>query len=257
METKLESRKRPRALGGPLAYTTSFRKACWQYLSPQIQQQLETNLANQRLSSRIASLSTDAEAPAYFDARAIDLEKNCESIRTEISYFKEAVENGEMERDIYIEVSNGLQEDINKDEMELRVIKRQKKHLLEDIEERTVSKEKTRQLWVDLLLDKVRLAGKDAKPSKKTTNQNSFRDAMMDYYRAEKIVLHNGTAEKWQYCVVTGEWYPQLNQTSITAAYIVPKLLGGSELNQLFDVGETVLSKPRNSTYNFHFNMFH
>jgi len=55
---------------------------------------------------------------------SIDLEKNCDTIRTEISYFKEAAENDEIERDVYTEVAKGLQEDINKDEMELRIIKR-------------------------------------------------------------------------------------------------------------------------------------
>lgn len=254
--TKTE-KKRPRALGGPsngpIDGISSFRKASWRLLDPDHRVQLETAFRDIEYSSEISQLSEDANGPEYLAARTKDTEKKCQSISTELSFFKAAMDAGGMKREDFIQITTGLQKSIDAGELELRVIKRQRNHILQDMEEMQSPVDKARRSWVNLILDRIQLAGEQLKKTKveKIKPENSFRTETMRYYGTAKRV-----GEAWHhYCVVTGRWYEAIPGAKgqpfrgVKAAHIVPKVLQGSELDQLFGVGETDLSEARNSEY--------
>ncbi|RDW94995.1 hypothetical protein BP5796_00758 [Coleophoma crateriformis] len=234
--------KLPRALSGPPIEQAGTRKASWRFLTLAQQNHLE-ELGPTRRPSVVLKLSEDAGPEAYFDAKSTDLEATCEAARTELYYYKQVREEGKITHENYQEATRDLKRTIESAETELQVIKRQKKHMVQDIDEMAAPIAKVRASWISLLLDKVALAGTPLK--KKNFNQSKFRDNMLRFYGAEKII----DKVKYQYCVVSGKWYPgsRPGKTQIKAAHIVPKVLSGPELNELFEVGETMLHEARNS----------
>ncbi|RDW88424.1 hypothetical protein BP6252_00456 [Coleophoma cylindrospora] len=234
--------KLPRALGGPPIEQAGMRKASWKFLTVDQQNHLEE--LGPRRPLALLRLSEDAGPEAYFDAKSTDLEATCEAARTELHYYKQVTEKVTMTHENYQEATRELKHTIESAETELQVIKRQKKHIVQDIDEMAAPIAKFRASWVSLLLDKVALASTPLKKTKKNFNQSKFRDDMLAFYGAEKIVDN----VKYQYCVVSGMWFPEVRgKTQIRAAHIVPKVLSGPELNELFEVGETMLHEARNS----------
>lgn len=238
----------PRALDGAPIAQAGMRKASWKFLTSDQQNHLEE--LGPRRPSAVLKLSEDAGPKEYFDAKSTDLEATCEATRTELYYCKQVREEGKMTHENFQEATRDLKHTIEFAEDELQVIKRQKKHMVQDINEMAAPIAKVRASWINLLLDKVALAATPLKRNK--FNQSKFRDDMLGFYGAEKII----DKVKHQYCVVSGTWFPEVRgKTQIKAAHIVPKVLSGRELNELFGVGETMLHEARNSEYFLWFSL--
>ena len=77
-----------------------------------------------------------------------------------------------------------------------------------------------------------------SKQKKSSFDQEQFRKKVLDYYGALDVQGEDSAA----YCHLTGWW----DKGSVKASHLVPKSLSGEEISFLFDIGELVLSDPRN-----------
>lgn len=250
----MENNKRQRAQGDPTLKTATLRKASWKYLTIEQQSHLE-ELSQLRKASSILELPDKAKPADFFNAKAKELDLNCSAARIELQYFDKSMEEGKMTKEEYYESVNSLKETTNYEEGALCLIKRQKRHLIQDIEEMrpppTIAADsKVHQSWLNLLIDKVATAGTMAK---RKFDQGKFRDTMLDYYGVEKI---GEDGSKYHYCVVMGEWIEEIKgKTQVKAAHIVPKALSGTDLDSLFNIGETMLQEARNSKFSSSFHI--
>lgn len=126
----------------------------------------------------------------------------------------------------------------------LRVLKRQRKIIEEDIEDEVEHHKRERgedqepdvsfleRAYTNTIVPRV--MGDSAKQRKSKFDQKAFRTDVMEYYGAQ----HGEAA----YCHLTGWHYSK----AVKAAHLVPKSLNGDEVSYIFGVGELVLSDPRN-----------
>ena len=126
----------------------------------------------------------------------------------------------------------------------LRVLKRQRKIIEEDIEDEVEHHKRERgedqepdvsfleRAYTNTIVPRV--MGASAKQRKSKFDQKAFRTDVMEYYGAQ----HGEAA----YCHLTGWHYSK----AVKAAHLVPKSLNGDEVSYIFGVGELVLSDPRN-----------
>lgn len=177
--------------------------------------------------------------------------------RIEKGVFNDALSEKKISRQVYDEVMKKLDDDQDTNETEMRVLKRQRKHLIEDAEESQI---RGKESFSELLFEKVRLIKMERKPK---FAQVDFRRDCLEFYGAQRRqTMPNGIEQKIHYCVVSGEWFEDelINhktskfRTQVTAAHIVSKSLEGPELDRLFDIGEVMLREPRNSKCSPDFN---
>lgn len=118
---------------------------------------------------------------------------------------------------------------------ELRVVKRQRKILEEDLAEELPYYDDVATAYAKILNEKTMAAS--AKPEKwKKFDRKQFRRDILEFYGAER---NNGSEV---YCHVLG-W--RISE-QVKAAHLVPRSLQGEELSYLFGVGEMVVSDKRN-----------
>ena len=127
----------------------------------------------------------------------------------------------------------------------LRVLKRQRKIIEEDIEDEVEHHKRERgedqepdvsfleRAYTNTIVPRVMGASAKQRKSSKF-DQKAFRTDVMEYYGAQ-----HGDAT---YCHLTGWHYSK----AVKAAHLVPKSLNGDEVPYIFGVGELVLSDPRN-----------
>lgn len=139
---------------------------------------------------------------------------------------------------------------------ELRVLKRQKKIIQEDLEDDFVAKKRYRgpddepdiglleRAYTSTIVSRVMSA--TAKQKKRSFDQSAFKKDVLAYYGAGKIEGNYRLA----FCHVVGAWFAH---DDVKAAHLVPKSLSGAELSYLFGVGELILSDKRNGKFIFPF----
>jgi hypothetical protein len=123
---------------------------------------------------------------------------------------------------------------------ELMLLQRQRKTLIEDIEDTVDKYETVEEAYTPILKNMINIARLEKKCRRARNlgfEQKKFKSAVINYYGARN--KENNTV----YCVVSGAWHPK---EFVDVVRIVPKSLESEELSYLFGVGELRLSDPRN-----------
>jgi hypothetical protein len=129
---------------------------------------------------------------------------------------------------------------------EVKILKRQRKYIIEDIEvDMSDLKKQKQDKDVDVaLLERAytntivpRVMAASGKQRKGSFKQSNFRKAVLNFYNA----ADNDSA----YCHLTGWWQSK----DVRAAHLVPKSLTSEEVSYLFGGLEAVEYMPQNSKY--------
>lgn len=158
------------------------------------------------------------------------------------SRIKEVLNDAKRRRDMtdidFREAMGETETDLVAAERELVVIKRQKKVILDDMDEVLPRYHTVGEAYTETITTSV-MAVTSQQKKDGPSHQKTFRQGVIKYYGAERED-DEGNIQK--YCHLTG-W---LNPKFIKCAHIVPKSLASDELAYLFGVRETMLTEPRN-----------
>lgn len=143
----------------------------------------------------------------------------------------------------YQEAIREVEVDSRPCEQEIVILKRQKKIITEDLQEKLPSHSKLEDAYASLITAKV--MGAMAKQAKSKFDQSGFKSKVLEYYEASRVVGDPADNDRDSFCHLTG-WH---HHSQVKASHIVPKSLQSDELSYLFGVGEAVLSDPRNGMF--------
>jgi hypothetical protein len=184
------------------------------------------------------------------------LEEKVKAYQLELDYIKaykdglhEARSAEKLSNDEFDKELGMVFEDFRSVQADLKVLKRQRGVIQEDLEEEIDSSKRYRaegnepdisfleRAYTDTIVPRV--MGASAKQKKSNFHHSGFREDALKYYNA----VDKEGGNKIAYCHLTGWW----NADMVKVAHLVPKSLSGEEVSYLFGVGEIVLSDPRNS----------
>jgi hypothetical protein len=178
----------------------------------------------------------------------IDLKIECISAKLVVnSKFKDCLENDRSRhvldnKDYYIILLRKIESDNDRDEEELITLKRQKKAIVEDIDEVLPQYYRIEDAYAPLMRKKIMFASRKRQGKKFT--QRAFAKEVLSFYNATRI---SDIQQPEKYCHLTG-WQPE---QSVKCVHIVPKSLESDELNYLFGVEECILSEAQNGSLIF------
>ena len=188
-------------------------------------------------SNLSSALSTDEFLDGKIETAIIDVEY----VERLMKGLKEARDDGVLSEVTYREALHEANGYSAPKEQELVVLKRQKKIVKEDLEERLPLYATLEAAYADVIVNKTMAASSKAKKDK--WDASSFKKEVLDFYSAGRHVNSNPhQAYDEAYCPLTG-W--QASKT-VKAAHIVSRALQSDELSYLFGVGEAVLTDTTN-----------
>lgn len=197
-------------------------------------QQQELRAIKGRQVSAASTLSTVSSTHDFVESKIEDVKIALEYNDKLRSGLKEAWSDGMIPNDVYQNLMEQIEHENRPREKEIVVLKRQKKFLIEDLDDsiRPV-REKLEDAYASLIVDKVM-----STTAKQKMKKSKFKREVLEYYHASKMI--NNKKHAW--CHLLG-WH---DAEFIKAAHIVPKSLQSEEVSYLFGVGEAILSSPRN-----------
>lgn len=208
------------------------------YLKVHRQQELKE--VKLRKTSAASTLSLASSSTEFVDFKIDDVTIALEYMDKLRSGLTEAWKDGLVPEKEYWRLMSQMERENQPCEKEIVVLKRQKKTLVEDLEDRIEpAREKLEDAYASLIVDKVMSAV--AKPKKKMFRQSRFKHDVLEYYQASKKIGD----KKHAWCHLLG-WN---DADEVKAAHIVAKSLQSEETSYLFGVGEADLSSPRNGTF--------
>ncbi|EFE42107.1 hypothetical protein TRV_03148 [Trichophyton verrucosum HKI 0517] len=201
-----------------------------------------TALAESRKRMRQASSASSASTSSNFLATKID------ALESEVDYIedcKTAIHDlsrlGRLPPLVALDTIKDLALASMPLNREIRVIKRQKKLVQEDMEAAMPHYKELESAYVDAMV--ARIASASGNQTKTKFKANSFRQAVEDFYEASKIEETDFMPRKLAFCHVIG-WLPS---NEVRAAHLVPKSLDEMSVAHLFGAGEVTIDDPRNS----------
>lgn len=195
-------------------------------------------------SSAFSSLSGASSTENFLQAKTDSLEADIAANNHIRDAFDEARRQRVIAEDEYKEAIGKTDMELAAAERELVVIRRQKKIILEDMDEAMPKHETIGEAYADTITSRIMAATGHQKRSSQQKNgrssdQKAFRQDVFKYYGAKRET-DDGSIKK--FCHLTGWTGGEL----VKCAHIVPKSLDSDELAYLFGVRETMLSEPRN-----------
>ncbi|OJJ50661.1 hypothetical protein ASPZODRAFT_162606 [Penicilliopsis zonata CBS 506.65] len=195
-------------------------------------------------ASDLSRMSIDSATSDFFDAKVKAWESEVDYIRCIRDGLDEAktaklLSDSEFQKEL-----EPFLEPFRTASSNLKVLKRQRQLLLEDLEEQVeVKKHRSHEpgqdfferAYAETIVPRVMAAR--AKQKHQPFDQSAFKKSVYSYYGIEELEDHSA------WCHVLGGWYPC---RSVKAAHLVPKSLTKEEVSHLFGAGEVVLSDPRN-----------
>lgn len=134
--------------------------------------------------------------------------------------------------------------EVDKKERELIILKRQKKAIVDDVDEALQRYPTIEGAYSSALLTKVISA---FKKRRKVPEQSLYAKRVLSYYDSVRHPLRKDYYVE-KYCHLSAMWLPGM---TIKCARVVPKPLESDDLAYLFGVRETDLSEPRNGMFDF------
>ncbi|OBT91260.1 hypothetical protein VE02_00258 [Pseudogymnoascus sp. 03VT05] len=136
------------------------------------------------------------------------------------------------------DTARGPKSEFGKKERELAILKRQKKAIVDDVDEALQRYPTIEDAYSSALLTKVISA---SKKWKKAPQQSLYAKGVISYYDSVKPGLSENYVEK--YCHLNAGWQDRMY---VKCMHLVPKSLQPDELAYLFGVREADLFEPRN-----------
>lgn len=197
----------------------------------------------QRKVSTSSQLSQASSSSEFINIKIQDVSdslKFAEQLRLGLS---DALNQGLIPEAQYHEAIKEVEVDSRPCEQEIVILKRQKKIITEDLQDKAPSHSKLEDAYASLITNKV--MGAMAKQTKRNFDQSGFKSKVLEYYEATRVVGDPADNDRDLFCHLTG-WH---HHSLVKASHIVPKSLQSDELSYLFGVGEAVLSDPRNGMF--------
>ena len=198
----------------------------------------------ERNISGLSGLSVASSASEFLETKIQSQSLELDYLRMYSSGLQAAHAAGSLEACEFTEQVGPVADEFAGISSELRVLKRQRKLLEEDLEEETSIAKRQRlahdepditfleRAYTDSIVPRV--MGASAKQKKSKFNQSAFRKDVIDFYQA-------GHGDQ-VFCHLTGWWYAKM----VKAAHLVPKSLSEEEVSYLFGAKQLVLSDARN-----------
>ncbi|KAK0113784.1 hypothetical protein ONS95_014034 [Cadophora gregata] len=205
----------------------------------------------ERKASSSSKLSTATTTIEFIDAKNEELNTGIEEGVQTMALLQEAFKSRVITIDDYQSAAEELKRHRSLIDDELRVVKRQKRALAQDIEQEMPTYGILSEAYSSAMSSKVMAATANMKVEmvldeekgklvKKKFDKKTFKTRVMDWYGATK---NDDEAGRQSYCVVSG-WQAAEN---VSAAHLVPKSLNSQELLYLFDVqDDKILGDCRN-----------
>ena len=187
-----------------------------------------------------SQLSTASSTSEFIEAKIEDTSLSLEYFQKLRDFLTEAYKDGFLAQQHYDEAMSDVNITDRAGEKEMVVLKRQKKIVMEDLDDEIPSHSKLEDAYASVITSKVMAAS--GKQKKKRFDQSHFKSDVVQFFKASKIVNADEDPQVLLYCHLSG-WHPE---KSVKAAHIVPESLQSEEISYLFGVGEAVLSNPRN-----------
>lgn len=205
--------------------------------------QEKITMATQRsisASTAFSSLSGTSSTKEFIDAKIESLAADIATTEEMETIIREAKKRKDISDDEFKDAIETIDKDSTELQRELVTIKRQKKIIMDDIDDIIPKYETVGDAYAETMTIRI-MAATCKKKKGKAFDQKGFSRAVIAYYGAKREE-NPGSPEK--YCHVTG-WS---GASLVKCAHIVPKSLESDELAYLFGVREAVLSDPRNGT---------
>ncbi|ELR02835.1 hypothetical protein VC83_08296 [Pseudogymnoascus destructans] len=197
------------------------------------------------LTMRSVSASTAFSSLPSTSSTSDFVNAKIESLAADIaagSHLKEALRDAKKRKAVaendFIETMSKTEAELAEAERELVVVKRQKKMIVDDLDEMLPNFDSLGSAYAVTITSRI-MAATCRQRKGRPFNQKAFAQGVLDYYGAKRKT-DSGGSEK--YCHLTG-WH---DAEFVKCAHIVPKSLESDELAYLFGVRETVLSESRN-----------
>ena len=206
--------------------------------------QKQIALLKKRSASTLSVLTQAATVTDWVEAKYDNLQAQLDENKLMEQEFLKAFGSGDLNRPALTDAIRDTQAEIKRIETLVLGIKKQKKTLIDDLDEEAPSKEYIEEAFMETISAKVMLATSSQKKKKKF-RQDKFCKSVCEYYQAKRTIINgkNETKEKW--CHVMG-WQPDLG---VKCAHLVPKSLESLELARFFGAEQTTLTEPRNGMY--------
>lgn len=214
-----------------------------------IKTQKASTLSSISILSTIFSSSVALEIPVRVGFKIRELEFDIDHIQTYKDGLVEAHAMQKLEKKELLEALRAVEDVQNRLKEEFVVLKRQRKIIEEDIEER-LSIENIEKAYIITISSQVRLRQEQNQTNRfqTKTTQRFFQSVVETRYDVVKYDRYFTPPLKMLYCMVTKRWWPF---SEVKAVNIVPKLLQSEELSYLFGAGDVPLSDPRNGKFVF------
>lgn len=184
-----------------------------------------------------SQVSLDSSPDEFVAAKLDDFEASLEIKEIMKRTLTEGLTQGKITREEYNESVTELDNEFEPMEKEMVYVKRQRKTLVENMEE-SLNHTTVEDAYVSLMRDNVMKATFQNPPLYSAQQKKKWRDRCMKYYDAE------GENEK-AWCSITG-WH---HRSMLTAAHIVPKSLSSPDLAYFFGADYIGLMQPRNGKF--------
>lgn len=189
-------------------------------------------------STAFSSLSSSSSTSEFIDAKIESLAADIAVGGGLIEALRDAKKRKVVAEDDLAKTMKKTEEDIAKAERELVIVKRQKKVIIDDLDETLPNFDSIKSAYAATMTSRV-MAATCRQKKGKAFDQKGFAQGVLEYYGAKRS-RDGGGSEK--YCHLTG-WH---DAEYVKCAHIVPKSLESDELAYLFGVREAVLSDQRN-----------
>ncbi|KAL8764512.1 MAG: hypothetical protein Q9203_007066 [Teloschistes exilis] len=153
---------------------------------------------------RQSAVSRSSSTSEFLDAKAQDTKLDLMYSDTLMKGMSEALTDGLISRKDYDDACHEITKYDLKRGQEYVVLKRQKKIILEDLDDMRPSIEKLEDGYASVVVHKVMVAS--AKQKKKKLNQSACKQAVLKYYEAPRSRVPEGPTEEL-FCVLTGQWH--------------------------------------------------
>lgn len=207
-----------------------------------VSRQASLNDIKKRKVSASSMLSTASSAAEFVVSKIEDVSLGIKYVDEMRKGLKEAFDDGNLPVSQYKEALTEVKNYCKPKESEIIVLKRQKKLIMDDLEEIVPSHARLEDAYANIIMNKVMTA--TAKQKKKNYNQSAFKKGVIAFYGAEQDSENDGDIDSL-WCHLTG-WQALAD---VKAAHIVPKSLESNELSYLFGAGEVSLSDANNGMF--------
>jgi hypothetical protein len=197
--------------------------------------------SKKRKVSTQSRLSTSTSIPDFLDLKLKDAQDDAADFSKLYDIAQESFQSKTINHADYNQLINELEKQREEKDSEVSAIKRQRKIIVEDLEDQMLhgmNFSKAEKEYAHLMVKCISQASCKMKAS--TVNRSNFRANVLEHLQASRIEAIKNTEELW--CHVLGKWLPK---KYVKTAHLVPASLSGPEISYAFGVEKLNLEDGR------------